>query len=184
MKTYFLIILAILSVKLIINLTKYIRCRRYLTLYFDWLRDKKDVGWKVTERKSQVIRLFKDAAIEDVSVPHTQPIGYGHIQAGNVSVQMNFPNNRQDIADYTISMFHQAIGTFKARMLETVNPIYWIETIVMLPKATLTYMGIKPEHVSVRILQLIYWMAAATVTAVYSFFKPQLVDFIRELFRK
>lgn len=121
-----LIVLAIVLIKLLINLSKYFRCKNHLSLYFDW----------------------------------------------------------SDMAQITVSMFHQAIGTFKARAKESLNPISWIEFIITLPKAVLTYLGVKPEHVAIKILQLIYWMAGLTTTAVYGFFKPNLVTLIRGMFGK
>ncbi len=186
MKAHHLIIvlLAIVSVKLLLNLAKYFRCKRYLSLYFDWLDEKKKVGWKLTEKKPQVMQLFKDSGIGDSFRPHAEPIGYGLIQPAALSVHSNFPSNRKDMVNITVSMFHQAIGTFNARAIEAINPLYWIETIIMLPRAALTYVGIKPEHVSVKILQLTYWIAGVTITALYGFFKPELYDSIGKIINR
>lgn len=153
-------------------------------MYFDWLDDAEKIGWKLTEGRSEVIQLFKEAGVEDALRPHVEPVGYGQIQTAQVSVMDNFPNSRKDFVQITVSKFHQAIGTFKSRMWEALNPLYWIESVIMLPKTALTYVGVKPEHFSVKILQLIYWLTVFILTALYNFFGPGAVSFIQKIIHK
>ncbi len=54
--------LAIVVLKLAINISRYFKCRRYLDRYHKWLADP---IWELVEHRGQVIDLFKQANVED-----------------------------------------------------------------------------------------------------------------------
>ena len=60
----------------------------------------------------------------------------------------------------TCQMILEAKGIFKERILETFNPIYWIESAIFLPKHTLMYLGIKPDNIILKLLQLAWFILA------------------------
>jgi hypothetical protein len=175
--------LVIVGLKLLINLSKYIQCKRYRDKYFLWLAgSKKEL--LLVEHKSQVIKLFKDAGVKDNVVGVAQPLGYGQIQVGGTSVFANFPHRREDIVKFTFNMFGEAIGVYRSRTLEAFNPLYWIEFIINLPKHSLSYLGVSPESVVIKIFQLIYWIAGVVVGFLFALYRPEIEKLVRDFISK
>ena len=61
-------------------------------------------------------------------------------------------------------------------MKNAFNPLWWIDTLIFLPRAVLTYINISAESVIIRIGQLIWWMIGLVFTA----YKTEIVGQIRE----
>lgn len=154
---FIIIFLIIVVYKLLRNFSKYVQCLILLGKYKRWCRDP---YWKFVENKQTVISLFKDAGLHDSHIPVAEPIGYSLVQPGMVSLFENFPNNSPNMTKFTITMFHEAIGVYKHRMIDAINPMYWISSIIFLPKNILIGIGVKPENISIKILQFLYWLAA------------------------
>jgi len=117
-------------------------------------------------KKASVIKLLKEANIPDGVITHVEPAGWGMISSGKVSFYANFPNNRQDFANHIVRNFNEAIGVYWSRAIETINPIFWIEFILNLPKHLLFYLGIKDDNWITKSTQLVYWIG----TIIYILF--------------
>jgi hypothetical protein len=166
----------LLLLKLVLNVVRYVRTKRYHSRYTKWVDDP---DWKFHEYRAQVVRLLKDAGVEDNHYGVTRGVGHGRTQVANASVLANFPSTRADFVAYTHRMFRQAIGTYRARILETFNPLYWIETILYLPREALKYLGIPPENVFVKLLQLVWWALGTIAAIVYLAYKPEIGAIVR-----
>ena len=175
--------LGIVGLKLFINLSKYIQCKRYRNKYSRWLQGSKE-ELSLFEHKSQVIKLFKDAGVKDSAVGVAQPVGYGQIRLGNASVFANFPHRREDIVVSTLRMFSEAVGVYRSRTLEAFNPLYWIEFIRNLPRHILSYLGVSSESVVIKIFQLIYWIVGAVFSFLVALYKPEIEKLVRDLMSK
>lgn len=79
-----------------------------------------------------------------------------------------------------IAKFHEAIGVYKSRLLETFSPIYWIEFAINLPKKILEYLGIAPESIVIKIFQLIYWIVGAVLGFLYALYKPEIQTLVKD----
>ena len=163
--------LAILIIKFVLNLSRFIQCKCYLSKYNNYIKDPK---WGFIELSHQVVTLFKNAGVEDTTVPNVQFIGFGNFQASNPSVFSNISVIRKDIVSYVIGMFHQAIGIYRTRVLETFNPLYWIESIIFLPKQILNYMGVSSESIMIKVAQIIYWILVAIAGLLYGIFEVDI----------
>lgn len=170
------ILIALLALKFVINLSKFIRVKRYHKKYVEWLATKDE---KLFESRAQVKRLLKEAGVQDSYVGVAEPIGYMQIRTANISVMDNFPNRRVDLVSITKGMFLEATGTYRSRMLETFNPLYWLEAAINLPKQILTYLGVSPESVVTKIAQLMWWFFGAAFGLVYAVYKTELEAIIR-----
>ena len=71
-------------------------------------------------------------------------------------------------------MFHKGIGVYKSRMIEAVNPLYWLEVVLLLPKHALSLLGVPPESSLTRIVQLLYWAVVAISGIVFTLFQPEI----------
>ncbi|HSE21376.1 MAG TPA: hypothetical protein VLB68_06940 [Pyrinomonadaceae bacterium] len=171
------ILIAILAIRLILNLSKYIRAKRYHDEYLSWLTVKRTS--KLLEKRAQVVGLLKDAGVDDSYVGIAEPVGFMHVQTGNASVFDNFPSAREDMAGIMNTLLLQAIGTFRSRIWQTFNPLFWIEFLIHLPRHTLRYLGVSPDGVVVKLAQLIWWLACAVFGFFYALYKPELEALIR-----
>jgi len=171
------ILIAILAIRFVLNLSKYIRTKKYHDLYAEWLVVERTS--KPVEVRAQVVALLKDAGVTDSYVATVQPVGYGYIAtSGNTSVMQNFPNARKDVATITNGMFLQAIGTYRSRMLETFNPLRWIDWLIHLPRYTLSHLGVSADAAITRLAQIIWWVVGGTITLLYVLYKPELESLI------
>ncbi|KAA3659973.1 MAG: hypothetical protein DWQ10_07675 [Calditrichaeota bacterium] len=175
------IFVIIILLKLLFNISKYIQCKRYLKKYLDWLENQ---TWRMTEYKSRVIKLLKDAEVKDSYVGFAEPLGLGQIQTGSLSVMSNFPNAREDIVSLMLTMFHQAIGVYRSRIKDSFNPLYWIEFVLTLPKQVFGYLGIPAESLITKIVQLLYWIIAAVTSILFALYKPEIGKLVREWLKK
>ncbi len=64
-------------------------------------------------------------------------------------------------------------------MIETFNPLYWIEAVINLPKQLLNYLGLPSESIVIKIAQLMWWIAGAVFGFVYALYRPELEAVIK-----
>lgn len=167
--------LCIVAYKFLLNLYNYKSCQKFYQLYLEWFSDQND---KLFQNRGRIVKLLKNAGVKDSFIPTSQPIGFGQVCNANASVYDNFPSNIQEFAALMYSKFQEAIGEYKSRMIESFNPLYWIDTILFLPKHLLSYLGVGQASLSFKIgnivLTIIWWGICAGVTVL----KPYIYDFI------
>jgi len=163
--------------KLINNLIEYIRCKHYLNKYYDFM--SKEITWEFEELVPQIKELFKNAGIQDASFPHAQLAGCNQVFTGAASVLSNITHPRIEIRFSVIQMFHRAIGVYRSRILDTINPLYWIRLIVYLPKRLLSYVGVSPDRILVKVSQVVYW----GLTFIYVIFETEINQFLKDFIR-
>lgn len=105
-----------------------------------------------------------------------------HYYRMKVSVFANFPNSREDFAAPLLAMFLESIGTYRARMLESLNPLYWIEAIVYLPRTVMGYLDLPTKGTGIKILQLVWWIVCAASTTALALYTPEIRTFLEGLF--
>ena len=91
-------------------------------------------------------------------------------------------NNRTK--EIMLNSFQVAKGYYKARFLESFNPIYWINIIIFLPQKILKYIGMN-ENTSFRIANVIltffYWVSGFAFTLYKSQIKHFIITLISQL---
>lgn len=164
-------ILAILFIKFLINFSRFNQSKWYYSKYKKYITKP---TWGFVEHEHQIVKLFRDAGVEDNRVPMIEPLGYGKILTGQTSVFSNISITREDVVGSVRHMFHQTIGIYRSRMLETINPLYWIESIIFLPKRILNYVGVSSEKVVIKVFQIIYWLFAAIASILYGIYRGNI----------
>lgn len=145
------------SIMLLRSLLSYIKYRR-LTRYHDEYREYVgEGGFDFPEKKSQVIGLFKDAGISDFVVHGVEPAGFGQIMKYQTSGFANLTTRHENVVPTVDMKFMEAIGAFKDRTIQSVNPIFWIDFLLKLPQYLFGYLNVKPKNVAVKFVQVIYW---------------------------
>ena len=160
-----------------LNLNKLFRSRFMLKKYHKYISEP-DI--KFAESVPAIENLFKSAGLEDPQVTHVESVGFGHFQKAQVSVFRNLTNRREDVVGLTIQMLHKAIGIYRGRAIDAINPFYWIELVITLPKQIFSYLGIPPEKTSSKIVQVLYWIISGLLSLVYAIFKEEIHQYIRD----
>ena len=63
-------------------------------------------------------------------------------------------NDYEKVSD----VIRSSLAIFLNRILESLNPLYWIDAIINLPKKALLYLGMSPESVFIKLFQIIWWI--------------------------
>lgn len=151
-----LIILGILLIlRFIVCLNRLIQIKRYHKSYQDYL---KNPTFSFSEKKPQIINLFKNAEVTNFVIPRLEPAGFGQIAQMKLDGFENLTLIDNEIVTIVESKFHEAIGVFRHRLLQTINPIFWIEFVFKLPEYMFEYFGFKSDNALVKIVQVIYWI--------------------------
>ena len=152
---YFFI--TVIVVRLVINLSKYIRTQQLYRKYQRYLGIQ---DFHFLQYKQEIKSLFQEAGLEDCSVFHQEFMGYGNFANMRISVFDNLSNCRVDIVGLVQQRFNEAIGVYRKRWTESFNPIFWLNFIVKLPEYFMSFFGVLPEKVGVKVLLVIYWLIA------------------------
>lgn len=175
---FFYMFALLIAYKFIKNLSNFYKVKKiekyFLTIYTE------NPNQLVYETKNEIITLFKNAGIEDELIPVTQPMGYGKLASFNASTFKCYPTALNIFAASQLQMFSNAIGVYKKRMYEAINPLYWIETFFFLPKTIFQYLGINTKTILVKIFNLIYWLIAFFI----GLFQDNIKHFILSNFPK
>lgn len=141
------------------NYVAYLKCKKYRQNYLTWASSSCD-GFE--ERRSEIIELIKRAGIEDSRIPVSQVINPLQLVSHAASVFTNFPTKNPQLAAAMYGKFDDAVGVYSKRWHDAFNPLFWIETIVFLPKSTLAYIGCDLDQAAVRLCNVlataIWWI--------------------------
>ncbi len=166
------------GLKLVINLWNFVQCKRHLCEYTRYIENP---TWRFVEHRPQIVQLMKGAGITDKFVSDTKHIGYGLIQPYRLSVLDCMDMERDDIFGLMTRNFHEAIGVYRSRMWETVNPLYWVEWIIYLPREVVGYFGVPEESFGVRVAQVIWWFISAVIVLLRLVFEPLVQEVVKKL---
>lgn len=178
---YLYIFLGIVSIRFLINLSYFLQIKFYFRCYNKYLENS---SWSFPEKRQIVVKLMKKANVEDSFRPRVEPAGYGQLSAGHISVFSNLTVLHEDIIRVVMNKFHEAIGVYRHRMLESFNPRFWLEFLIFLPKHMFLYLGIASDKLVVKGAQLLYWLLASLFGILGISFKPEFTTFIKSIMEK
>src|SRR4051794_27994536 len=118
-----LLILGILALRFVYYLYHYLRAKRFLSKYEEYIQNQ-DTDYILRHRQT-IIRTLDAAGIKDSRVSHVEPMGFGHVATGTISLFENMPNLREDIVGVVLTKLSEAPGALLQRMIDTFNPFYW-----------------------------------------------------------
>lgn len=152
-----LIFFSLMVLRLVINAYKLRRIKKLYQLYHNYIRN---ANWDFVQCKQEIVSLFKEAGLKDSSVLHQEFLGYGRFANMQMSVFSNITILREDIVGIVQISFNEAIGVYKKRRNDSLNPIFWLEFIFKMPQYLLEFFGVLPEKIAVKVILVIYWIAA------------------------
>ncbi len=160
------------------NLINYFRFPHIETLLVGNYTNNADLKMKAKSHKNTILNYIKYAGVTDKYIPISQPLGLGQVATGNVSVFQNLLNQREDFAFTVIELLLEARGNYWSKFVNSINPFYWLRIVLYIPKFVLSYIGISPDSICIKIIQLIYWLLGITFTVLISVFPQKVKDFI------
>lgn len=175
MNKIIIIFLLIFAYKLVSNILYLVKIKYYKFLYDDFIENN---SISIFQHKNHVVELFKKANISNNSYPITQFTGYNMVANGHTSVFTAFPTKDIRFLQPTELAFNNAIGVFRGRIFECLNPVYWVDCVLFLPKNILKYLNVSVESILVKFCQLIYWLVGIIVTL----FSTDIANFIKSFF--
>lgn len=171
----------VVAYKALSNLINLARIKFYQREFLNYLADNPN---EISQYKLQTIKLFKNAGIQDVSTPIAQPMGYGTVANVPASVFTNFPSKMSVIAQPAFEMFENAVGVYRSRIIESFNPLYWIELVVFLPKNILTYVGADLEKSAIKLCNVVLTIVWWAICTAATFYRSEIQQFLIKLLGK
>lgn len=152
----FIIFIFLVLYKLITNYIKLKNIEKHKQKYLEWLGDQNSHP-NIYQDGLAVRELILSAGVEEPYVFTSIPSGPGLISTGKVSVLNNYPSSLIQHTYAMMKAMDSASGVFKRRCKETVNPLFWIDFILYLPKYAISYVGLDANSVTAKVLQIFWW---------------------------
>lgn len=154
-----------------------------ISFYDEYSKELKEGNSNILRDQQEIKRVLQKADIKESRITNAQPIGFGKIEIVTASSFDNMCYKGIDEVNAMTSAFEMAIGVYRQRIVDSFNPIYWIEFIIFIPKHIIQYLGLDTENISTRLFQLFYWILGA-IYAIYSNQINQIIqDFLSNFFK-
>lgn len=178
MKNLSIVLCLIVLYNLIWNLYSYFKCKSlykdYKT-YIECIASDTPYKGNIIYKKNEIIRLFKEAGISNSHYPITIPTGFNMAANTTMNVFESMFTNNQVVIGYILNNFNTAIGEYLQRVYNSINPLYWIRTMIFLPKTVFEYIGMKSDTLPVRIFQIVYWI----ISFLYAIYDESINNYIK-----
>lgn len=120
------------------------------------------------EHTQRVKRYVLEAGVENPVIRWMEPAGLGFAQQRGASVLDNWllltpAGLAQEVMPAAHNLIIRAYGHYRDERDRNLNPLYWIESLVFLPKRVLPSVGIQKPSV-MNALQVLYWAATIALT--------------------
>jgi hypothetical protein len=142
-------------------------------------RSKEDLN-TLLEGRQAVKALVREAGTDQIQVPIVQLAGYGHVATGHMQPFDNPTANYADVVTMNSHALSMTIGYFRHRRNQSFDPMFWIDTVLNLPKHALPVLEKAPNAVQ-QVVRLVWYGAllasayrAGTWSALTSAFKEIL----------
>lgn len=174
MDWFFLIyvFIGLIILRLMINLNNLLVMRNLRKKYMSSIKGECNFN----RYKQQLISLCKEAGINDKCIPYQENVGYGRLLTTNVSLFENVGIFHETIFELMANLFAEGDGIFKRRCIESFNPIFWVKFILKLPENLLTYLGVSPDNVLIKIINIVWWLTGIVGTIIYELIKKNVLN--------
>ena len=134
----------------------------------DEIKKSNKAGAWVNDNIMEIKRIVLKTGVADYVHTFMEPVGYGNVQQKTMSALDNILFKNIEILKEARDILHRAKGYYKVETLKCINPIYWIEFIVFLPREIIRYFSTtndsKPTPVLTNIIQILYWLISIVFT--------------------
>lgn len=180
---YLFAFLSIVGYKILLNFIALCKIKKFHSIYVNYIEKIKKPEWteireKILQNKTDIIQILAKCGLKDFGVFTTTPTGYGHVEHKQVSILQNLQYvgqiNEVNIPSTIDLYLIQAKGILKKRIIEALNPLYWINTLIFLPQNIITYLGFsqdnKKTEAITRVINIIYWILVILIPFLMQLF--------------
>lgn len=161
LKNILILFIIIFSYKLITCISDLTRIIKYKNLYSKYLKYNNE-NFKQYAKLS--VDLLKKLGIKE------------SITNGGLSpVLANITMKNSLISQHITDKFESAVGIAKYNLKQCFSPIYWINSLLFLPKNIFVYLNVSAESILVKIFQFIYWFAGV----IFTLFSSDIANWIK-----
>lgn len=169
--TAFALMLASGSTMLLINAYRLVRTKslhKEYKEYFDGLTQG-TASMDFVRRQSEVKDLLAKSGVGNPILTRAEPLGLGQVHNYNMNVIDNMVMNDQEVVQHMVHLFYMAEGTFSFRIRQSINPIFWLETVIFLPSLMLGFVGVSSTSPLSKTANVVGWVMG---TAAFVFSLP------------
>lgn len=175
-----ILLLVIWIYRLVSNIYYFYKTTIYQEEYSKELQTGKS---NILRDQQEIKRILEKAGIEDAMISVAEPIGYGLVQTRSSSAYNNMCYRHADVISAMTSAFEKALGVYRKRIIDNFNPIFWIETLIYLPKNIIKYIGLNETSIFTKTFQILYWLIIAFYTIYSDTINSLIQDFLSNLFK-
>ena len=152
----------IIIFKLVNNLLQYI----YLKKFYKKFRFKYGVNSVVPSvNLSQYAIKLSEILLNAGILVSTLPLHIDRLYVNQKGNPFDYLDNDNKVVNEKINIWVlQAIGVYKQRMIDSVNPIYWVKTLLFLPQIVVSYFGGDSKGSLSKILNVFWWIIASLIS--------------------
>ncbi len=158
-----------------INCIRFYRTSHIYKEYNLWIEGKPN---RFVESSEEAISLFQKAGLKNIYITVIESFGPSGGRPINIRLFENLTKYDIHTTQITRDYFLKALGVFNRRCINCLNPLYWIEFILFLPKHLASFFNAKPESITTKIFQVVWWLLAPIAIA----FRDQIYNFFSSLF--
>lgn len=155
-------------------LQNYLRYRKSVNLLLKYQEYVEDPNIVFLQETHKIKNLFKKAGVKAPVHPTAIPVGMS-IQHGVYSTVDNLNIRTEEVIYSIVNSFHETIGVYRDRIVNSINPLYWVEFIFFLPKFLFEYLGLSPESIIIRLFQVVYWVLGL----LYAIFEVEIITILK-----
>lgn len=163
------------SAMLLINAYRLVRIKSLHGEYKEYFQQlaQGNGSWDFVRRQPEVKDLLAKSGVGNPMLPRADLLGLGQVLNHNLNVIDNMVTNDQEIVQHMLHLFHMAEGAFSFRIRQSINPIFWLETVIFLPSLVLGFVGVPPTSSLSKIATVAVWLLGA---AGFVFTLPDFYD--------
>lgn len=137
----------------------------------------KESTW-LTENITKIRRVVGKSGISDRNFSYMEAKGFGYVAEENFTTLDNLLYLNADVQNSAVLILGRARGHFKNEAIRSLNPLYWLEVLLYLPKYFVSASGVdassKLADTGIKVIQIVYW-----VMILYMVYKnPELIKVI------
>ena len=179
MLSLLLLWLAIIAVKVALNAADYGYLSFRRRQFAAYVAGDQSLYAALKLSKHRTVALIQAAGVRDPHVPKVHPLGFGQVASSSVSAFLNYPSAFSDLRIAMLAAFDEALGVYRGRMFDAINPLYWVKLLVYWPTRALSAVGVDRDAVAAKLLQGLYWLALAVIGALLSLHQPEVARWLR-----
>lgn len=177
----FLLFLILVLLKVVYNAYYWLLTEWYCHKYWQWGNGSRNGASYIDERRQAIVKVLQKAGIKDQVSPYAQMAGFGMVANRTVSYFDNLSYPNEEIIKAVNTWFIEAIGAYKQRIFESLNPFYWIELVIYAPKHFALYVGFDSENWFMKIIQFGWNIFVIFSTIIGFVFNREFTDWIQNL---